>query len=389
MNSLQGEAAIVGVGQTRLGKVPGRSAMDLNAEAATAAISDAGMSFDDVDGLIVFGSRADDHTRYQALVAEHLGMRLKHFTDVTKTGGASSASAVRVASALIATGQCENVLIVYGDNLATGMKHEGILQAYAENHHLDFEVPFGPLIISLYALVARRFMHEYGWREEQLAHVAVAQRAWAAMNPAAEFRQKLTVGDVLGSRMVTSPLRLFDCAPISDGAAAVLVARAGSGGREIVVQGAGSMFSYYYIHNLPNFTTYLLSLAREASNRAFEMAGLDRTDVDLAFVGDPTSICVPVNLAGTGFVEPADAASFVASGGTAPGGALPVNTHGGCLSCSHPGTPGQLLHIVEAVRQLRGEAGDRQVADAEVALVHGQAGVFTSHCSIVLTRSDR
>ena len=98
---------------------------------------------------------------------------------------------------------------------------------------------------------------------------------------------------------------------------------------------------------------------------------------------------MPVNLAGTGFVEPEDAARFVASGATSPGGELPVNTHGGCLSCSHPGTPGQLLHIVEAVRQLRGEAGQRQVRGAEVGLVHGQAGVFTSHCSIVLTKGDR
>src|SRR5262249_46861253 len=155
-----------------LGKVPGRSAMDLNAEAATNAIADAGLSFDDVDGLIVFGSRADDHTRYQALVAEHLGMRLKHYTDITRTGGASSASAVRVASGLIATGRGENVFIVYGDNLAPGMRHEGILQAYAETHHLDFGVPYGPLIISLYALVARRFMHEFGWRDDQFAHVA-------------------------------------------------------------------------------------------------------------------------------------------------------------------------------------------------------------------------
>jgi acetyl-CoA acetyltransferase len=391
--TLKGAASIVGIGETLLGRVPGRSSTDLNAEAATAAVADAGLNFADVDGLLVFGSRADDHPRYQALLAEHLGMRLKHFTDVTKTGGASSASAVRMAASLIATGQCANVLIVFGDNLATGIPHEQMLLTYAEHHHPDYEIPFGPLIISLYALVADRFMHEYGWTSEQLAAVAVAQRTWARLNPKAQFRDEITVDDVLSSRMVTSPLHLLDCAPISDGAAAVLVAGrsydASSPNVPVVVAGAGSVFSYYFIHDLPNYTDYLMAMARESADRAFAMAGLERSDVDVAFVGDPTTICVPVNLAGAGFCEAASAGEFVASGAIAPGGTLPVNTHGGCLSCAHPGTPGQLLHIVEAVRQLRGEAGDRQVVDADVGFVHGQAGVFTSHCSLVLTRGDQ
>src|SRR5439155_6520850 len=143
-------------------------------------------------------------------------------------------------------------------------------------------------------------------------------------------------------------------APISDGAAALLVAgRAyddASPHVPVVVQGAGSVFSYYFIHDLPDYTEYLMAMARESSDRAFAMAGLDRGDVDVVFVGDPTTICVPVNLAGTGFCEAASAGDFVSSGAIAPGGNLPVNTHGGCLSCAHPGTPGQLLHIVEAVR---------------------------------------
>jgi acetyl-CoA acetyltransferase len=388
--TLKRSAAIMGVAQTPLGKLPGRSAMDLNAAVAKVAVADAGLRMEDVDGLLVFGSRADDHMRYQALVAEHLALPKKRFTDVTKTGGASSASAVRMASSLIATGQCENVLVVFGDNIATGVEHEQMLLTYIEHHHPEFEVPYGPLIISLYALVARRCMLEYGWTSEQLASAAVSARAFAALNPDAQFRTPITVEDVMSSRMVTSPLHLLDCAPISDGAAAVLVGRiedAEAAPKPAVhVEGAASVFSYYFIHDLPDYTDYLLGMARQSADECFAMAGLERSDVDVAYVGDPTTICVLANLAGAGFAGVDEIGGMVASGAIGPGGTLPVNTHGGNLSCAHPGTPGQLLHIVEAVRQLRGETGDRQIEDARVAFVHGQAGVFTSHCSLLLTR---
>ena len=389
--TLKGAAAILGAAQTALGVVPGRSAMDLNAEVAKAAVADAGLRLEDVDGLLVFGSRADEHMRYQALVAEHLAMRKKRFTDVTKTGGASSASAVRTAAALVATGQCENVLVVFGDNLASGVDHERMLLTYIEHHHPDFEVPYGPLIISLYALVAQRFMHEYGWTSEDLAAAAVSARAFGALNPAAQFRTPITVADVLESRMITSPLHLLDCAPISDGAAALLIGRpedvASATRPTVSLQGAASMFSYYYIHDLPDYTDYLLAMARQSADECFAMAGLERGDVDVAYVGDPTTICVLANLVGTGFATVDEIGSMLSAGEFGPGGALPTNTHGGNLSCAHPGTPGQLLHIVEAVRQLRGEAGERQVAGAKTAFIHGQAGVFTSHCSLLLTRS--
>jgi acetyl-CoA acetyltransferase len=388
--TLKRQAVIAGVAQTELGMLPGRCAMDLNAEAALAAVADAGVTMDDVDGILVFGSRVEEHPRFHAMVAEHLGMPWKRFTDMTKTGGASSASAVRTAASLVATGQAENVLIVYGDNIATGIDREEMLLTYIRHHHPEFEVPFAPLIISLYALVAQRYMHEYGWTREQLAAVAVAERAFAAMNPAAQFRDPITIEDVIASRPITTPLHLLDCAPITDGAAAVLVsAEAAPGGKQPVhIEGAASVFSYYYIHDLPNYTDFLLSMAQQSADETFAMAGMTREDVDVAFIADPTTLCVPVNLAGTGFCTAAKAGEFVASGAIGPGGSLPVNTHGGNLSCGHPGTPGQLLHIVEAVRQLRGECAERQVMDARVAFVHGQAGVFSSHCSLLLSTDE-
>jgi acetyl-CoA acetyltransferase len=175
---------------------------------------------------------------------------------------------------------------------------------------------------------------------------------------------------------------------ISDGGAAVLVSRADkakdSRAQPIYLLGAGSMFSYYYIHNLPNFTDYLIDLGAEAAQRAFSIVKMDVGDIDVAFVGDPVTWCVPANLASCGFCDKREAAAFVASGAIAPNGSLPLNTHGGNLACAHPGTPAQTLNIVEAVRQLRGEADARQVEGASTALVHGQAGVLSSHCTIIL-----
>jgi acetyl-CoA acetyltransferase len=388
MPGLRGAAAIVGIGETELGHLPGSNVMDLCAQSARLALDDAGMKKDDVDGLIVFGSRVEDHTRFQALVAEHLGMPLKHYTDVTKTGGASSASAVRTAASLIATDQCDNVLIVFADNLSSGLGTEGILPIFAAHHHTEFEMPFGPLIISLYALVARRMMAEYGWTEGQVAHAAVAARQWAALNPKASLRNPITVEEVLRSRMITSPLRRHDCGLISDGGTAVVVSRADRAKdfrtRPVYVLGAGSMFSYYYIHNLPDFTDYLIDMGAESAAVARRIARLDNSDIDMAFVGDPVTWCVPANLASCGFSTKKEAAAFVASGAIAPGGRLPVNTHGGNLACAHPGTPGQMMNVIEAVRQLRGQAGERQQRRAETAMIHGQAGVLTSHCTLVL-----
>jgi len=389
MRDLYGEAAIAGVGQTALGKVPGMSAMELNAQAAMLALNDAGMSPADIDGLIVFGSRADDHVRCQAMVAEHLGLPVKRYTVVTKTGGASAAGALRTSAALIATGQCENVLTVFGDNLATGVDHHQMLRKYIDHHHAEFEVPYGPLIISLYALVARRFFYEYGWNREMLAAAAVAERAFAQLNPDAQFRTPISVQDVLDSRPVTTPLHLLDCAPISDGAAAVLVTRAEvaaeRSGRPVHITGASGRFSYYYIHGLPNYTDYLLKLASDSTSEAYAMARCAPSDIDVAFVGDPTTICVPFNLVGAGLATIDTIEKLLRDGETGPGGRVPTNTHGGNLSCAHPGTPGQMLQVVEAVRQLRGECGDRQVPNATRALVHGQAGVFSSHSSVVLS----
>ena len=249
----------------------------------------------------------------------------------------------------------------------------------AHYHSLDYEIPYGPLIISLYALMAQRWMHEYGWSPEKVAEVAVSQRYNASLHPNAQVRDLISVEDVVTSKPITEPLRLLNCSLISDGGAAMVVttgerARALQQ-KPVYVTGVGNAYSYYFCWNLPDYTDYVRMLAATSADTAFAQAGVDRDDVDLAFVGDPADIATLVGLEGMGFAKPGEAVDFVQDGRIRVGGSLPVNTHGGCLSYAHPGAPGQHLHLIEAVRQLRGGCGDRQVQDAKVAAVHGNAGV--------------
>jgi acetyl-CoA acetyltransferase len=358
-------------------------------EAAQAALADAGLGIRDVDGLISCPSTVDDHARHHVLLAEHLGMPWKRYTDSSRVGGASSTSAVRDAAAVIRAGVAETVLITCADSQRSYVgRADSPAIKMAHYHSADWEIPYGPLIISLYALVMQRWMHEYGWTAEQIAEVPVAQRYNASLHPNAQERTLITIEDVVNSKPITLPLRLLDCSLISDGGAAMIVttgerARALKA-KPVYVTGIGSAYSYYFIWNLPDYTDYLRMLIKTSADGAFMQAGIDREDVDLGMVGDPADICTLIGLEGMGFCGPGEAADFARGGTLKVGGKLPMNTHGGCLSYAHPGAPGQHLHLIEAIRQLRGGCGDRQVKDAKIAAVHGQAGVVSSHCTLIL-----
>ena len=181
---------------------------------------------------------------------------------------------------------------------------------------------------------------------------------------------------------------MLNCSLISDGGTALVVTtreRAQSlKQKPIYVLGMGNAYSYYFCWNLPDYTDYIRMLVQTSADSAFAQAGVSRDDIDLAFVGDPADIATLVGLEGMGFAKPGEGVDFVQDGRIRVGGDLPVNTHGGCLSYAHPGAPGQHLHLIEAVRQLRGGLGDRQVPDAKIAAVHGDAGVLTSHCTLIL-----
>ena len=248
-----------------------------------------------------------------------------------------------------------------------------------------FEAPYGPLMASQYALVARRHMHEYGTTPEQLAAVAVALRRHANLNPNAHKREPITVHDVLGSRYVSDPLHLLDCSLVSDGAAAVIVtstARARTLRQPLVeLLGQGYAVGPPYVGDARDITT---TAATQSGSAALKSAGVKAADIDVAELYDCFTITVIIELEDLGFCAKGEGGCFVESGGIQVGGRLPVSTHGGLLSGGHPGLAGGLFHAVEAARQLRRQAGDRQVDNCQLALVHGNGGTFAIHSTIVL-----
>jgi acetyl-CoA acetyltransferase len=383
------DAAIVGVGESPVGSVPELGALELQRRAALAALDDAGLTLGDVDGLLTTPVRVATWAMPCGVVAQGLGIAPRYLATLDVAGASGTAMAHHAAMA-VATGQCDTVLCVAGQNLLSHATRGAAVQRMADAGwaHPQFEAPYGPLIPTLYALVAQRHMHEYGTTPEQLAEVAVAARGHAALNPAAHKRTPVTVSDVLASRMVTSPLHVLDCALVSDGAAAfVLTSKARARDRRkpaVHLLGHGYGFSHAYIGEHDGIAT---TGAVQSGRDAFRMAGLAPSEIDVAELYDCFTITVIVELEDLGFCPKGEGGRFVEGGRIRLGGALPVTTHGGLLSFGHPGLAGGMFHVIEAVRQLRGEAGERQVAGAELALAHGNGGIIGLHCTLILGRA--
>jgi acetyl-CoA acetyltransferase len=376
--SLRGRAAIVGVAESDLGEVgPGLTPLDLIGQATLRALEDAGLRKEDVDGL--FSASAYYHMPTLS-VGEYLGIRPR-YSDATSVGGSSFVSHLFHAAAAIDAGLCEVALIAYGSTQRSG---GGRLVSGSET--LPYEAPYRPRYpVSMYALAASRHMHQYGTTREQLAEVAVAAREWAKLNPKAFVRDDLSVENVLSSRMVSSPLSVLDCCLVTDGGGAVLVTSA-ERARDlrkppVYLLGAGEAHWHRNISQMPDLT---VSAAAESGQRACQMAAkLGPGAVDVVMLYDAFTINTVLFLEDLGFCEKGEGGAFVSGGRISPGGELAVNTNGGGLSYNHPGMYGLLL-LVEATRQIRGECGERQVADANVALVHGNGGVLSSQVTALL-----
>jgi acetyl-CoA acetyltransferase len=374
---LRGAVAVAGVAESRLGEVgPGVTPLELIAEATAGALDDAGLRKDDVDGLFT----ASAYYGLPAVnVGEQLGIRPR-YSDSTNLGGASFVSHLLHAAAAITAGLCDVALVTYA---STQRSDGGRLRSVVEAD--PHEAPFRPRYpVSMFALAAARHMYEHGTTREQLAEVAVAARAWARLTPNAFARHPLTVQDVLASRMVSSPLTVRDCCLVTDGGGAVLVTsteRARSLRRPpAVLLGAGEAHHHRAIAQMPDLTT---TAAVESGTRAYAMAGLGPSDVEVVQLYDAFTINPILFLEDLGFCAKGEGGPFVAGGAIAPGGRLAVNTNGGGLSYTHPGMLGIFL-VIEAVRQLRGEAGERQQVDVDVALVHGNGGALSAHATAVL-----
>jgi acetyl-CoA acetyltransferase len=321
-------------------------------------------------------------------LAEHLGVQ-PAFTESTMVGGSSFVGHLIPAALALNAGLCDIVLVAYGSNQRTGTGRAEAGRHKVALDPLPFEHPYKPFNPpTSYALAAARHMHQYDTRREQLAAIAVAARQWAQLNPEAFAREPLTLDDVLGSRMVSDPLTVRDCCLVTDGGGAYVLTRA-ERAKDLpkppaYLLGVGAAHWHRQISSMPDLT---VTAATESGRRAYEMAGLGPEDVDVLELYDAFTINTLLFLEDLGFCEKGEGGGFVAGGRIAPGGALPVNTNGGGLSCVHPGMYGIFL-IVEAVRQLRGEAGARQVKDAAVALAHGNGGVLSSQITALFGTKD-
>lgn len=383
--SIRGTAAIVGIGETEVGNVPHLSCTQLYVNAIKQAVDDAGISFSEVDGLITGNSRFEPYLYHAEMIAEYLGIT-PGFCLTVGTGGSTSNSVIQQAVAMIQAGVCNNVVIAKADNLLSGAGREATIESMATIGHPQFEHPYGTLIPALYALLAQRYMHESGVTPEQVAHVAVVNRYHASLNPAAQYREPISVETVLNSRLIADPLHLLECAPISDAGAAIVITSAGRARsmrqKPVYVLGVGESHVFEHVSQAPNLAR---TGAVESGRAAFAMAGVSHKDIDVAMIYDAFAFIVPMQLEDLGFFPRGEAAANIAAGKTRIDGELPVNTHGGLLSHSHAGRPSALLLVTEAVKQLRGVLGPRQKAGARTALVHGEGGILASHCTAILS----
>jgi acetyl-CoA acetyltransferase len=373
--------ALVGAAESDLGDT-GLPLLALQAQAVTRALRDAGLGLADVDGIATSGV-----SRLSAVqLADHLRFA-PTWTDSTFAGGSVAEMSVARAAAAIADGQCSTVVISYASNQRSARSRSlgGVVDPAMPE--AQFETPYAPLApVSYYAMVAQRYLETYGVDRSGMAEVAVAARAWARLNPAA-FRHAeppLTTEDVLAAPPVSSPLGTLDCCLVTDGGGAVVVTsleRARDLRRPpVVVLGHGEATTNV---SMTAREDLLRTGAVDAGRAAYRRAGLTPADVDVAEVYDSFTITVLLTLEALGFCAPGEAGGFVADGRTRPGGAFPLDTSGGGLSYCHPGQYGVLL-LVEAVRQLRGECGARQVPGAEVALAHGTGGILSTHATVLL-----
>jgi acetyl-CoA acetyltransferase len=373
---------VVGAAETPLGEVWDQSELSMVALAARDALGQAGMTLKDVDG--VFVNYMGEEGSIQ--VAEYLGIRPR-YADSSDLGGGTFEAFIHHAFLAIAAERCEVALIAFASRQRTKRGRSGVIRTPTDSLTSQFEAPHGlPMPIGHYALIAARHMYQFGTKPEQLAQVAVSAREWARKNPAAWSRDPLTIDDVLGSRMIADPLHKLDCCLITDGGGVVIVtnrARArDAASRPIRVLGAGESTIHWNISQMGDMT---VTPGVISGREAFGMAGIGPRDVDVFQPYDAFTICVILHLEDLGFCAKGEGGALVASGALGPGGRLPSMTSGGGLSHNHPGALGIQL-LVETVRQLRWEAGERQVPNARIGVAHGMGGFFSACATVVLGR---
>jgi acetyl-CoA acetyltransferase len=373
---------ITGVGLTAFGRHEGSSTLDLMSTAAELALADAGLKRADVDGFLCGYSTTLPHIMLATVFAEHFGIR-PSYAHAIQVGGATGMAMAMLAHHLVEAGVARHVLVVGGENRLTGQSRDASIQALAQVGHPVYEVPLGPTIPAYYGLVASRYMHEYGVTEQDLAAFAVLMRDHAATHPGAQFHDRITVADVMASKPVALPLKLLDCCPVSDGGAALVVSREPTSGPHVRVLGCAQAHTHQHVTAAPALSGFGAEIAIA---RAKAATGVGMSDVRYAAVYDSFTITLLMLLGDLGLARRGEAAARARSGYFSRDGAMPLNTHGGLLSYGHCGVGGAMAHLAETHLQMTGRAGDRQVRDASLALLHGDGGVLSSHVSMFWER---
>jgi acetyl-CoA acetyltransferase len=381
MNSLKNKCAIVGIGETAVGKLPDMSSISIQLEAIRLALKDARLRPSDVDGLLAIQPADDPRRCYALSIAQAAGIHPSYATDLA-LGGATPVAMVAHAAMAISAGLCRVVVCVLGHKQATGRvgKRRGRLRDGLE----DFEEPFGVLgAPAIHAAVAARHMHEYGTTSEQLAAVAVAARRHASLNANATMREPITVKDVLESRWIVKPFHLLDCCLVSDGGGAVVVTASERARdlpqRPVYIRGFGEGHTQGPLES----RTLTTLGGKQSSAGAYGMAEVGPKDIDFAELYDCFTAITIVTLEDYGFCAKGEGGPWVENGRIEIGGELPVNTHGGLLSQAH--IEG-MLHITEAVKQLRGDLveTERQVKDAKLGIISGHGANLGAHATLIL-----
>jgi acetyl-CoA C-acetyltransferase len=371
--SIKGKAYIVGAYEHPLRKAPDKSVAQLHAEVAKGAIEDAGLTKDDIDGYFCAGDAPGANA---FSMANYMNLKLRHF-DTTDCGGSSYLVHVGHAAEAIALGKCNVALITLaGRPNSEGSSGTQVRERGSYLPDAPYEIPYGPVTVNLYAMVAMRHMYEYGTTSEQLAWVKVAASHHAQHNPNAMLKNVVTVEDVVNSPMISDPLHRLDCCVVSDGGGALIVTRPEIAKQlkrpKVKIIGVGEALK----HQMGGKIDLSYSGARWSGLRAFEEAGVKPADMKYASIYDSFTITVIMQLEDLGFCKKGEGGKFVADGNLISGvGKLPFNTDGGGLCNNHPANRGGMTKVIEAVRQLRGEAHPKvQVKNCDLALAHGTGG---------------
>ncbi len=368
--SISRKAALAGVYEHPLRWAPHKTQYQIMAESARGALDDAGLSIKDVNGLFTSGVGGMGIIA----LAEHLNLN-PDFLDSNSIGGSSFVSHTAHAAAALAAGYCDVALILYGSKWSSDRFAVGTGGGGSGDPPEQFEGCYGPTTVGDYALAAQRHMYEFGTTSEQLAEIAVTTRKHASLNPHAKFRDLITVDDVLASREVSSPLHLLDCCMISDGGGALVVTSAERARdlkqKPVYLLSAAEACT----HTSAGMRDITDAAAKQSGPKAMERAGVSHRDFDMAMIYDSFTITVCITLESLGFCQKGEGGAYVQNGRIGLGGELPINTDGGGLSSNHPGMRGIFL-VIEAVKQLRGECGERQVKDCALAFCHGTGGTL-------------